>query len=102
MGKVAAAVGVITLVAALALAAAPAQAEVVWLCKPGMADNPCELPQDTTYMESGGADRVVTPPSGPREIDCFYVYPTVSNQLTPNANKDRDPELESIAKYQAA
>lgn len=92
------------LAAALALAAAPAsaEAEVVWLCKPGMASNPCEIPQDTTYMEPGGAERVVTPPNGPREIDCFYVYPTVSNQLTPNANKDRDPELESIAKYQAA
>ena len=70
----AAAVGVITLVAALALAAAPAQAEVVWLCKPGMADNPCELPQDTTYMESGGADRVVTPPSGGPIPSCLSAW----------------------------
>lgn len=91
------------LAAALVLAAAPASAdaEVVWLCKPGMADNPCEISQDTTYMDAGG-DQVVTPPNGPREIDCFYVYPTVSNQPTPNANKNRDPELESVAKYQAA
>jgi hypothetical protein len=79
-----------------------AQAEVVWLCKPGMADNPCEMPHDTTIQHQGQPDEVVTPESGPREVDCFYVYPTVSNQPTPNADKSRDPELESVAKYQAA
>jgi hypothetical protein len=79
-----------------------ASADVVWLCKPGMADNPCEIPQDTTVNEYGKPSRVETPPTGRREVDCFYVYPTVSNQTTPNANKDRDPELESIAKSQAA
>ena len=42
------------------------------------------------------------PPQERRPIDCFYVYPTVSNQLSANADKSRDPELESIAKYQAA
>ena len=92
---------VIAFAAALAQPAA-AEAEVVWLCKPGMADNPCEIPQDTTIQEQEGPDRVVTPEQGPREIDCFYVYPTVSNQMSPNADKSRDPELESIAKYQAA
>jgi len=94
---------VIALVVLLSLAAAPtAHADVVWLCKPGLAANPCEIPQDTTVREHGRPDRVETPAPGPREIDCFYVYPTVSNQRTANANKDRDPELESIAKYQAA
>jgi hypothetical protein len=87
----------------LALAGAPAaRAEVVWLCKPGMTQNPCEIPQDTTVQEFGKADTVVMPQTGDRKIDCFYVYPTVSNQPTPNANKNRDPEEISIAKYQAA
>lgn len=90
------------IIAAMAGAAPAAQAEVVWLCKPGLADNPCEIPQDTTVQEAGKPDRVVTPPKGAREVDCFYVYPTVSNQTTPNADKSRDPELASIAKYQAA
>jgi hypothetical protein len=85
---------------ALAAAAPAAGADVVWLCRPGLADNPCEIPQDTTYQ--GKPDRVITPPTGERGVDCFYVYPTVSNQLSPNADKSRDPELESIAKYQAA
>jgi hypothetical protein len=88
---------------ALCLTLAPeARAEVVWLCEPGAAGNPCEIPQDTTVQRSGAPDRVLTPRRGPREIDCFYVYPTVSNQLSPNADKSRDPELESIAGYQAA
>jgi hypothetical protein len=97
-----------TLAAALACASllaagsAPARADVVWLCKPGAAGNPCEIPQDTTIQEAGKPDRVETPRSGPRKVDCFYVYPTVSNQTTPNATKARDPELESIAKFQAA
>ena len=82
--------------------AAAARAEVVWLCKPGMeAANPCEIPQDTTRQRPTG-DQVETPEPGPRKVDCFYVYPTVSNQLTKNADKSRDPELVSIAKYQAA
>src|SRR3954466_7481315 len=89
-------------VAALIVAAPAAHADVVWLCKPGLADNPCEIPQDTTVQEYGKPDRVLTPPTGERRIDCFYVSPTVSNQPTANATKARDPELVSIAKYQAA
>ena len=30
------------------LASAPASAKVVWLCKPGMADNPCAPSLETT------------------------------------------------------
>ena len=36
------------------------------------------------------------------KIDCFYVYPTVSDQETPFATLSIDPELRSIALYQAA
>src|SRR5947209_20551656 len=83
-----------------ALFAAPAaHADVVWLCKPSLADNPCEIGMDTTVREQNKPDRVVTPPRAPsakRKFDCFYVYPTVSNQLSTNANKNRDPELVSI------
>jgi hypothetical protein len=35
-------------------------------------------------------------------IDCFYVYPTVSDQKTTLANLHIDPEERSIALYQAA
>jgi hypothetical protein len=85
-----------------AFAASSASATVVWLCKPGIARNPCEIPQDTTYQSSLLKGTVVTPRNGPRQVDCFYVYPTVSNDLSANSDKSRDPELVSIAKYQAA
>jgi hypothetical protein len=37
-----------------------------------------------------------------RGVDCFYVYPTVSNQQTRLATRRVDPEIRSIALYQAA
>ncbi|WP_205696523.1 DUF3089 domain-containing protein [Conexibacter sp. SYSU D00693] len=85
-----------------AAATAPASADVQWLCRPDMADSPCDIPLDTTVQEATGPDVVQRPTPGAREVDCFYVYPTVSNQLSPNATKARDPELDSIAQYQAA
>src|SRR5215218_10574413 len=99
----------ILLAAAVALAclcALPgaAAAKTVWLCKPGKANDPCVVSLDTTrFSPSGkrlGVDRVkrVRRP----KFDCFYVYPTVSDQKTPIANFHIDPELRSIALYQAA
>ncbi|MFN2616860.1 MAG: DUF3089 domain-containing protein [Thermoleophilaceae bacterium] len=84
------------------LAASGADARVVWLCRPGVADNPCRGDQTTRYFASDGSSRVGRPavPAKP-PIDCFYVYPTVSNQPTPNATQTADPEIKSIAKYQA-
>src|SRR3954447_4587094 len=86
-----------------ALAApAAAHADVSWLCRPGQADNPCAGDQTTRYYEPDGSSHVETPavPKDP-PIDCFYVYPTVSNQPTPNATQTPDPEVRSIALYQA-
>lgn len=99
-----AALALLVAVAAVLAFAPAASADVVWLCKPDMpaGTNPCVIPQDTTIRETGKPDRVETPAVRDTGIDCFYVYPTVSNQTTPNADKSRDPELESIAKFQAA
>lgn len=77
----------------------------VWLCHPSIRGNPCEIPLDTTYQRRGGPAKVTTPrrpPSAKRKVDCFYVYPTVSNELGANASLRRSPEVVSIAKYQAA
>ena len=41
-------------------------------------------------------------PARPRPVDCFYVYPTVSDAPGPQAPLRIDPELRSIALYQAA
>src|SRR3954451_1412329 len=95
---------VVLVIAAAALAAGPtAHAEdVAWLCRPGVEPNPCVGDQTTRYYEPDGSSRVATPavPANP-PIDCFYVYPTVSNQPTPNATPTPDPEVRSIAVYQA-
>src|SRR3989440_934759 len=82
--------------------ASTAAADVQWLCRPGLESNPCQGDQTTRYFASDGSSHVeqVPVPADP-PIDCFYVYPTVSNQPTPNATKSADPEVRSIAVYQA-
>jgi hypothetical protein len=89
--------------AALALAlATTAHADVVWLCKPGAEPNPCVGDLTTTIQRPDGTDRVL-PATIPkrRPIDCFYVYPTVSEDPSTNSDKSRDPEMDAIARFQA-
>ncbi|HEY8583409.1 MAG TPA: DUF3089 domain-containing protein [Capillimicrobium sp.] len=90
---------------ALAVPASGAAADTTWLCKPGLADNPCEPGLDiTAYTPDGekrlGVERVAR--AKDPAVDCFYVYPTTSDQKTPQANLEITPELRSIALYQAA
>jgi hypothetical protein len=95
----------VVLTAAASLAAAgTAPASTKWLCGPGVADDPCRPSLSTTRYE-GWDTRVgrSTPRRGPdRGVDCFYVYPTVSDQDRRVATRRIDPELRSIARYQAA
>lgn len=97
----------LALAAILALALLPASATAKpgtkWLCKPGLADNPCKTGLETTLASPAGEPTGAVEPKRTRpKIDCFYVYPTVSDQPTQNANRKIDPELRSIALYQAA
>jgi len=99
----------IALVTALALiAAAPAPAQPAasgapnyandstWLCLPGRADI-CSTPLATTalsangYGSNGKSEVAKDPP-----LDCFYVYPTVSNDQAMNSDLNPGPE-EKIA-----
>lgn len=59
----------------------------VWLCRPGLVDDPCTSSRATTVVEASGTTSTASAAAAaaPR-ADCFYVYPTVSRQLTPNAN----------------
>ncbi len=91
------------LVTSAAFAAEPASAKTVWLCKPGAKPNPCKGSLKTTVTTSDGSSTVEKARNARRpKYDCFYVYPTVSEQPTPNANKDIDPQQIAIAQYQAA
>lgn len=78
--------------------------DTVWLCKPGIPDNPCEPGLGTTMLSPTGqiiGTRNVKRDSK-RRIDCFYVYPTVSDDKSTNSDLSIDPEERSIALYQAA
>jgi hypothetical protein len=94
----------VLLTVACAAAPAAAGARTVWLCKPGSAPDPCSPRLDTTRFSAAGerlgAEAVRR--ARRRRIDCFYVYPTISDQPTPAATRRIDPELRSIALYQAA
>jgi hypothetical protein len=51
-----------------------------WLCKPNRQDA-CAVDQDATVIKANGTatvERFKSDPNAP--IDCFYVYPTVSNE----------------------
>ena len=89
--------------AALALASAAA-AKTVWLCRPGQHPDPCTPGLSTTFYSPQLKPLGVAHPRAEAhpKIDCFYVYPTVSDQKTVNANLHIDPEERSIALYQAA
>jgi len=80
-----------------------APSNTVWLCRPGLANNPCESDLTTTVVSADGTSTVeqVAPAADP-PIDCFYVYPTVSGQPTQNANLQIDPEETAIAIQQAS
>jgi hypothetical protein len=84
-------------------ARAAATPRTVWLCKPGLATNPCvgDLTANVVGPD-GGTQTERTPVARKPRIDCFYVYPTVSNQPTVNADRTIDPELSVVAQAQAS
>jgi Protein of unknown function (DUF3089) len=93
-------------IAALAAGAAGAQGATTWLCRPGLPHDACATGLATTLLNPDGS--VAAPAPAPAQaaknpkIDCFYVYPTVSDQRAIQATRKIDPEERSIALYQAA
>ena len=93
----------VAVVALLGISSA-ASAKVVWLCQPGHRPDPCNVSLSTTVFSPTLHKLAVVHPTKVKQpaIDCFYVYPTVSDQKTTLANLHIDPEERSIALYQAA
>ncbi len=57
-----------------------------WLCRPDI-DDACDTEMDTTVVEADGSTEVL--PFEPAEdppVDCFYVYPTISTDDSPNSD----------------
>ncbi len=91
----------VMLIAADSAAAKPK--EPVWLCKPGLTDNPCEPGLSTTLVSPAGEpQKTIKPKQRKQKFDCFYVYPTVSDDDGTNSDLSIDPEERSIALYQAS
>jgi hypothetical protein len=73
-----------------------------WLCRPGRQDS-CAVDLSTTIVAADGTltrESFAANPAAP--IDCFYVYPTVSNDPTPNSDMNAGPEEHSVIHQQFA
>jgi len=103
------------LAAAALVASAPASAQPAadssavdytsatnWLCLPGRSDN-CSTPLPTTalnpngYGSVGRSEVAKDPP-----LDCFYVYPTVSNDRGMNSDLNVDGSERGVVQVQFA
>ncbi|HWE71379.1 MAG TPA: DUF3089 domain-containing protein [Acidimicrobiales bacterium] len=84
----------------------PASAGPVWLCRPGLAANPCTASLTATVAPGPhptSSTTVQAPaPATNRAIDCFYVYPTVSTQPSTNADLNIEPAETVIAEAEAS
>jgi hypothetical protein len=69
-----------------------------------MANNPCEGGLDATAATAGQAGGPVQPftPAADPKIDCFYVYPTLSEAPGRNAPLEPEPAAIGVARAQAA
>jgi hypothetical protein len=85
------------------VAASSASAKTTWLCSPQSKKDPCDYSLKATVIQPDGARSTQTAKAARHpKVDCFYVYPTVSDQKTPNATLAKDPEIKAIATYQAS
>ncbi|WP_010185327.1 DUF3089 domain-containing protein [Sphingomonas sp. PAMC 26605] len=72
-----------------------------WLCRPGKVDA-CDADQDATIIKSDGSRSTEKFSATPDpKFDCFYVYPTVSLDPTPNSDMTAGPEENAVAAFQA-
>lgn len=73
-----------------------------WLCRPGGHDA-CTIDLTTTIVAANGkltSEKWAANAKAP--IDCFYVYPTVSNDTTGNSDMVAGPEELSVVRAQFA
>jgi hypothetical protein len=73
-----------------------------WLCRPGRKDA-CAVDLTTTIVSANGKLTIEKWTANPKApIDCFYVYPTVSNDATPNSDMVAGPEELGVIRVQLA
>ncbi len=74
-----------------------------WLCWTGKAGDACAVDLTTTVIKGDGSSTVETFKADPKApIDCFYVYPTVSNDPGVLSDMHADAEELNVVKAQLA
>ena len=74
-----------------------------WLCWPGKADDACAIDNTTTVIKADGSMTTEPFKANPKApIDCFYVYPTVSNDPGVLSDMHADKEELNVVKAQLA
>lgn len=73
-----------------------------WLCRPGREDA-CNADLSTTVVAADGRRRVeALKRAADPKFDCFYVYPTISLDTTPNSDLVPGDEEKRVAQFQVA
>jgi hypothetical protein len=75
-----------------------------WLCRPDKTTgNACDIDLTTTVVKADGSESVEAFKADPKApIDCFYVYPTVSNDPGVVSDMTAGPEELNVVKAQLA
>jgi hypothetical protein len=76
-----------------------------WLCRPDLTagTSACDIDHTTTVISAkGDLTRETWTAAKNAPIDCFYIYPTVSTDPTPNSDMNADPAERNVVKQQFA
>ena len=74
-----------------------------WVCRPGKSGDACAVDMTTTVVTANGTmtvERFKADPKAP--VDCFYVYPTVSNDPGVVSDMTAGPEERNVVRAQLA
>jgi hypothetical protein len=96
--------GAALLLATFGATASASPYKPVWLCRPGLPENPCAGSLETGIFSPGETLASTFAPQADPDppVDCFYVYPTVSGESTLLSNLAIQPPETDVARYQAA
>jgi hypothetical protein len=68
-----------------------------WICHPDLADDECRDLDRTEIQADGTTEVREIPPAEDPPIDCFYAYPTTSDDPGPNADFEvNDSEIDTV------
>ncbi len=81
----------------------PYAAPEAWLCLPGR-DDACSAPRQRLLVAPDGSlqEQPLERPASPPPIDCFYVYPTISEDPAPNSSRVAGPGERRAVEQQLA